>query len=359
MTAADADQYGEHYYANYFGGRPYRADDPAWPTFFGSVADMIVDDIKPRTALDVGCAYGFLVNELRRRGVDAKGFDFSAYAIEQAATIDPDLPESVWVASAVDPIEGHFDLITCIEMIEHLEDADARIALRNMAAATDALLLSSTPGDFAEPTHVNVRPVEYWAEVLAELGFWRDHDVDTTRLAPWSSLFRRGEPTPRELVRSYERTRFRLQSEASELREEVVRLNEVSAELSASLDSRATTLEHRGSEIGQLEATVADLEQALATTRRALLRSNEAATTAQAEAGEAKAELHLHITELHHLQLYHDQIEQRLAGLANDASRAVTAERELASVKGSTSWRAMWALLAPYRAVKTRILGHG
>jgi SAM-dependent methyltransferase len=366
MTTTDPDQYGEHYYANYFGGRPYRADDPAWRAFFGSVADLIVDDIKPDTSLDVGCAYGFLVNELRQRGVEAKGFDFSTYAINKAVDIDPELPSAVWVASAVDPIDGHYDLITCIEVIEHLEDADARTALANITAATDTLLLSSTPGDFAEPTHVNVRPVEYWAEVLADLGFWRDEDIDTTRVAPWATLFRRREPTRRDLVRSYERSRFRLQSANSELRNEVVRLHEVAAaqevdeagrnetisSLSKELESRTENEERLGERIQEL------IEQAVRN-REDLLRSNEAATTAQAEAAEAKAELHLHITELHHLQLYHDQIEQRVVGLASEASRTVAAERELASLKSSTSWRTMWALLTPYRAIKTRVLGRG
>ena len=36
------------------------------------------------TALDVGCATGFLVEVLRERGIDAQGCDLSAYAIDHA-----------------------------------------------------------------------------------------------------------------------------------------------------------------------------------------------------------------------------------------------------------------------------------
>ncbi len=359
MTETDAAQYGEHYYANYFGGRPYEPDDPAWPAFFGSVADLIVEDIAPARTLDVGCAYGFLVNELRKRGVDAKGFDFSDYAIGRAADIDDSLPEHVWVASAVDPIEGRYDLVTCIEMIEHLEDADARVALRNITEVTDAVLLSSTPGDFAEPTHVNVRPVEYWAELFAGLGFWRDHDIDTTRLAPWSGLFRRGTRNPRQLVQGYERNRIRLHTERSELRDEVVRLNAELAQQQRAAELPNGERERLLAELDTARARNATLEGESAEIRRELLTSRQATVNAEAEAAEAKAELHLHIVELQHLQLYHDKIEDRVVGLREQAARTEAVTEELAGVKSSTSWRVMWGLLAPYRALKTRLLGHG
>ena len=79
-------------------GRPYVRDD-VWLAFFGRIADRIVADLAPRSAMDVGCAMGFLVEALRARGVDARGIDVSDYAIGHA---HPDVAPYLAVASAVE-----------------------------------------------------------------------------------------------------------------------------------------------------------------------------------------------------------------------------------------------------------------
>ena len=56
--------------------------------FFGTIADQVVAEIKPRRVLDVGCAKGFLVEALRDRGVEAFGIDVSEYAIGE---VRPDI----------------------------------------------------------------------------------------------------------------------------------------------------------------------------------------------------------------------------------------------------------------------------
>src|SRR5438132_3254774 len=75
--------YGADYYAHYWGGGgPYERNDQ-WLHFFGTVADGLIRDFHPTSVLDAGCALGFLVEELRKRGVEAEGFDVSEFAISQ------------------------------------------------------------------------------------------------------------------------------------------------------------------------------------------------------------------------------------------------------------------------------------
>jgi hypothetical protein len=73
--------YTASYYASNL-GIPYERNEH-WLRFFGTVGDRIVSSLAPSTALDVGCAFGFLVEALRDRGVDATGTDISEYAISQ------------------------------------------------------------------------------------------------------------------------------------------------------------------------------------------------------------------------------------------------------------------------------------
>ena len=202
-------------------GRPY-ARDEEWLRFFGGIAERITADIAATRVLDAGCAIGLLVEALVARGVDAHGVDISEYAIAQAA---PAIAGRCRAASLTTPLEGRYDLIVCIEVLEHMPAADARVALANICAHTDDVLFSSSPTDFGETTHVNVQPPEVWAEAFAREGLLRDLDYDASYITPWAVRFRRrAEPVPR-IVREYERTAARLMIERNELRQQVLRFD--------------------------------------------------------------------------------------------------------------------------------------
>src|SRR5262245_46585589 len=189
---APGDVYDRHYFETYHtadGPVPYDRAHPEWLRFFGAVADRIVADIKPRRVLDVGCAKGFLVEALRDRGVDADGIDVSAYAIGE---VRPDVRPYCRVASATEPIDGAYDLITCIEVLEHMDEADGRRAIANICAAAADVLFSSTPDDFTEPTHVNVRPRSWWIDQFAAQGLQLDVEYDAGFVAAHAMRFRRG-----------------------------------------------------------------------------------------------------------------------------------------------------------------------
>jgi hypothetical protein len=195
-----AGSYDSYYFAHGC-GRPYHRDD-SWLDFFDSIAERIVAGINPATALDCGCALGFLVEALRRRGVAADGIDVSEFAIQN---VHPDIAQHCRLGSATDPFGQRYDLIICIEVLEHLPSTDADRAVRNFTQFTNDVLLCSTPFDYSEATHVNVQPPDYWAELLARYGFIRDVDFDASFIAPWAVRFRRSsEPLPR-IVQAYER----------------------------------------------------------------------------------------------------------------------------------------------------------
>lgn len=212
--------YGRWYYDTYT--VPYD-DNEHWQGFFDGVAAAIVAQLNPRTVLDAGCAKGFLVAALRERGVDAVGFDLSEFAISDApASARP----HVRVGSLTEPIEGTYDLVTCIEVIEHLDPADGHTAVANLAAASDRLLLSTTPSERDEPTHVNIQPPERWSQMLAAHGMFRDFHHDPSYLSPWAVLYRRGDPTLTDLVMDYDRAWSELRVETLEQRKAILEMQE-------------------------------------------------------------------------------------------------------------------------------------
>jgi SAM-dependent methyltransferase len=211
--------YGADYYAHYWGGGGAYERNDQWLTFFGNVADGLIRDFHPTTALDAGCALGFLVEQLRKKGVKAEGFDISEFAISQ---VDESIAEYTKVASLTDPIEGRYDMITCIEVLEHLPPDQADAAVANLCSATDLIVMSSTPGDYGEPTHLNVLQPEEWAVKFAQNGFMRDLDRDLSYLSRWTAVYVRKTEPQADTVRRYDRGWWRLRREVGEVRESLL-----------------------------------------------------------------------------------------------------------------------------------------
>jgi len=273
----DAQDYGETYYHSYGGvDEPYEWESPHWRAFFQMVAERIRAVTNPSSVLDVGCAKGLLVQAFCEQDVDAYGIDVSEHAIK---TAHPDVASRLSVGSA-EEIAGSWDLVTCIEVLEHLAPVDADRAIDAMCGASDRVLISSTPGHFDDPTHVNVREPAAWAASFAERGFFRRTDVDFAFMAPWTVLFERADLTQRDLVCRYERYAHPMRVEVLEKR---AALRDAQRELMESSDLR----EH--SALRELSDLQSQLDEAAATNldlRHRLLTSRDHAIGAEAEAAQ-------------------------------------------------------------------------
>lgn len=217
-----AEIYDEFYYRHGCGTLPYERNS-GWLKFFAGIAERMARDIRPRTVLDAGCAMGFLVEGLRDRTVQAFGVDVSDYALSQ---VREDIKPYCWQGSILDTLPQSYDLIVCIEVLEHLPRAQSEAALVNLCRYTDDVLFSSSPHDYQEATHFNVQPPEYWAEQFAWQGFIHDVDFDASFITPWATRFRRShEPLPR-VTRDYERRFWQVWKENVDLRQVTLQMRE-------------------------------------------------------------------------------------------------------------------------------------
>ncbi len=109
-----------------------------------------------RRALDVGCGAGLLAEPLARLGAEVTGIDAAAENIavarrhaEGAGLLAADQPATGSVRyrhgelSALDA--PPFDLVTCMEVLEHVADKPAFVAQLAHHLAPDGLLVISTP----------------------------------------------------------------------------------------------------------------------------------------------------------------------------------------------------------------------
>ncbi|WP_210438368.1 class I SAM-dependent methyltransferase [Nocardioides xinjiangensis] len=260
------DYSGTYYNDAHLGGYDnYTWDNEEWRAFFHSLADRVVAIANPRSVLDVGCARGLFVQALAAKGVEASGIDISEHAI---ASAHADVRDRLRVASATAPLGGRYDLVTFIEVIEHMSPADAQLALDNITAATDLVLFSSSPGDHDEPTHINTRPTAQWAAWFAERGFFRRTDVDLSFLSPWAVLFERGELTLRTLTQRYEQQFAVVNTELMEKRQALLESHRRISSLNDQLESGVSgKVAEQAALVRQWEAEVLEARHQLLTTR--------------------------------------------------------------------------------------------
>jgi hypothetical protein len=229
---------------------------------------------------------GFLVEVLRDRGVDAWGIDFSEYAISQV--YEPIKPYCAH-ASATEPLPPHFpasfDLVTCIEVIEHIDAGPASAALANVGRWGDRVLFSSSATAYGEPTHINVKQGEVWAAEFATHGLLRNFDMDWSFLAPWAVLFEPAIMTVPAVVARYEREYAEARREEVHLRH---RLMDSDRERGG-LEERVRELEAQG--LGPSAEELAIIQSDLAEARRDLAAERDKTVAARLRAQQLRQQV--------------------------------------------------------------------
>lgn len=102
--------------------------------------------LEGRTALDVGCGAGLLAEPLARLGADVTAVDASQELIAAArAHAEARGLEIDYRAVAVEDLGGRFDLVTSLEVIEHVAEPRAFVRSLGDRLAPGGLLVMSTP----------------------------------------------------------------------------------------------------------------------------------------------------------------------------------------------------------------------
>ena len=106
--------------------------------------------LEGKSALDVGCGAGLLAEPIARLGAKVTAVDAAPELIEAARPHAAGQGLEIdYRAAEVEQVEGQFDLVTSMEVIEHVADPGAFLKALAARLAPDGLLILSTPNKTA------------------------------------------------------------------------------------------------------------------------------------------------------------------------------------------------------------------
>lgn len=135
------------------------------------ITDILFQEFRPKTLVDVGCGCGVYSHFFSKKGVDVHSIDGVLPPPEHA------FPVPIHQQDLTVPFEipgAPFDMTLCLEVAEHIPEEWADVFLKNLGRLGDLLILSAAPPNQGGHHHVNEQPKRYWVNRLAELGFVYD-----------------------------------------------------------------------------------------------------------------------------------------------------------------------------------------
>lgn len=185
MTAEDDFGYGYFDDPGGLGYRGYRRDgngDGGYLPWTAARDFCVANQVT--SAVDVGCAKGFLVAELLGAGIDAAGYDVSAYALSFAAGLP------CYQADIRQGVPRGAEAVFALGVLLYLDEAELPDVLAGLRRCATRFLLSSSyyegdEQDVPDPLRRITRPYDWWRGMLAGSGFNFSHrgecfDVYTT-----------------------------------------------------------------------------------------------------------------------------------------------------------------------------------
>lgn len=142
--------------------------------FGGDIAS--IRPLSGKTALDIGCGAGLVCEPLARLGAEVTGVDAAAQNVSAAAAhAEAGGLDIRYMAGEIASLNiGTFDLVTCLEVVEHVADKEAFLADVAVRVAPDGLLILSTPNRTAASRVLLVGAAEAVGYVPKGTHHWKD-----------------------------------------------------------------------------------------------------------------------------------------------------------------------------------------
>ncbi len=116
--------------------------------FLKKVTEM-VKETGTKKVLDVGCGEGFIINHLQSEIDDIRitGIDIDQSVIDKGKELFPDLNLKIGDANNIDYSDNSFDLVLCMEMLEHTDNPAPTDTLKELKRVSSNYCIISVPNE--------------------------------------------------------------------------------------------------------------------------------------------------------------------------------------------------------------------
>jgi hypothetical protein len=139
------------------------------------VVPIVLDLVRPRSVVDVGCGIGAWLSVFSTLGVD----DVLGVDGEYVRRSDLRIPEGAFrpedLRNRLD-LGRTFDLAVCLEVAEHLPIESGPTLVRSLVSAAPIVMFSAAIPNQGGLHHINEQWPDYWAAEFAKHGY-AIHDV--------------------------------------------------------------------------------------------------------------------------------------------------------------------------------------
>ncbi len=170
----DESQPGGDYRPELYGPDFYRewgVENAAYRRSAREVADIVYEQYRPKSVLDLGCGAALHAGRLRELGVRVTCADrFPCPPEFRAAGID-----EIETADLMEPLASdrfpRTELTLCLDVAEHLPAESAPVLVQNCCRFSDLVVFSAAPPAQDGIGHINEQPRNYWFRLFNEAGF--------------------------------------------------------------------------------------------------------------------------------------------------------------------------------------------
>jgi hypothetical protein len=153
--------YSKTYYNNHSSGSLSSAEE---------TIPVILEYISPASVVDVGCGVATWLSVWEKNGIkDIQGLD-GEYIKKDQLMIDPSKFQSIDLEKGLS-LPRRFDLVTSLEVAEHLQPASASKFVRSLCSLGDVIVFSAAMPHQGGLNHYNEQYPGYWVAHFAENGF--------------------------------------------------------------------------------------------------------------------------------------------------------------------------------------------
>ena len=133
------------------------------------VVPLIIDLVRPKTVVDVGCGSGAWLRRFKQLGCQIQGLDGPWVNVDQLVISKEEF--QIINFESTFKLKTSYDLAICLEVAEHLSENSADKFMESLCVLAPVICFSAAIPGQGGTNHLNEQWQSYWIEKFNSMGF--------------------------------------------------------------------------------------------------------------------------------------------------------------------------------------------